>query len=215
MKLTNEQIENNYQMFIDLIKDNIKRDGITDLIDWLNSKDTKFAPASTKYHLSCKGGLVQHSLHVYNRLHRLLETEYGENIPYSEETIVLVSLLHDISKVNFYTEQIRNVKEYRPDGSKTDSNGRFDWVEEKSYAVKDEQDRFIFGDHSTNSYYMLNTFIKLTYEEGLAILHHMGCMEVGSDGLKVKCASEAYKKSTLSLLLFEADMLATFVDEKE
>lgn len=202
VKLTEEQLDSNYNKFLELLKTNIKREGIERLIKWLENKDTKTAPASTKYHCSYEGGLIVHSLNVYNRLKKLIELEYGDKSPYSEETITLVALLHDISKIDFYEVQLRNVKE----------NGA--WVQKPFYAVKEEKDRLIFGSHSMNSFYMASKFFKLNYEEELAILHHMGGMDSTEDSLVIKNIAEAYKKSTLALLIQQADMAATFIDER-
>ena len=202
IKLTEEQLDTNYNKFINLIETNIKREGVERLIKWLNSKDTRVAPASTRYHNSFEGGLVLHSINVYERLKRLIKFEYGDESPYSEETIALVALLHDISKIDFYEVQMRNVKE----------NGV--WVQKPYFSVKDEQNRLIFGSHSMNSLYMVSKFFKLTYEEELAILHHMGGIDSTEDKFTPKNLAEAYKKSTLALLTQQADMLATFVDER-
>lgn len=201
--MTDIQIEDNYNRFINLIKDNIKRGGVDNLIKWLNSKNAKDAPASTRYHLSCRGGLIKHCLNVYERLNQFIELEYKDTeCPYTKETLTIVSLLHDISKVDFYEIQERNTK---------DENGN--WIKVPYYSVKDEDHRFIYGSHSMNSVYMLSKFINLTHEESLAILHHMGGMDTTEDKFTVKNISEAYKKSALALLLFFADMSATFRDE--
>ena len=198
------KIEENYNKFIELLKTNVKRDGIDLLIRWLNAKDTKIAPASTKYHLSYKGGLVEHCLNVYDRLKKLMKDEFGDDCPYSEETITLVALMHDISKINFYDIQERNTK---------DENGN--WIKVPFYQVKDEKDRLVFGGHAVNSYYMLSNFMKLSYEEALAIMHHMGGLDTTEDTITLRNISEAFKKSTLALFLHTADLMATFMDERE
>lgn len=198
-------IEKNFERYINLIKTKITRDskGVEQLVAYLKSKDTAKAPASTRYHLSVAGGLVAHSLNVYDRLNRLIAMEFPDNTcPYSEETIAIVALLHDISKVNFYEVQERNAK---------DASGN--WIKVPFYQVKDEDSRLIFGSHSMNSYYMVNTFIPLSYEESLAILYHMGGLDTTEDSLTAKNLSEAYKKSRLAMLLHFADMLSTFADE--
>ena len=216
MKLTDEVIEKNFNTFINLLESNVKRDGIDKLIAYIKSKDTKIAPASTRYHLSCKGGLIAHSLNVYHRLLKLMEMEYPDKeivaedgsktyertCPYSLSTITVVALLHDMSKINFYEIQERNTK---------DEKGN--WIKVPYYQVKDENSRLIFGSHSMNSYFMVNTFIKLDYEESLAILHHMGGIDSTEDTITCKNLSEAYKRSQLALFLHIADMLSTFSDE--
>lgn len=207
MIITDEQVEKNFNEYISLIQNNIKRDGVDRLIKWLENKDTKIAPASTRYHLSCKGGLVAHSLFVYKRLKQLLDMEYKlqdntTTCPYTDETIAIVALLHDISKVDFYEVQERNTK---------DENGN--WIKVPVYQVKPDDKRFTFGSHAMNSVYMLSKFINLSYEESLAILHHMGGLDTTEDTLNCRNISEAYIKSPLALFLHFADELATFKDE--
>ena len=198
------KVEENYKTFINLLETNVKRDGIELLIKWLNAKDTKIAPASTRYHLSYKGGLVEHCLNVYDRLKKLMKDEFGDKCPYSDETITLVSLMHDLSKVNFYEIQERNTK---------DESGN--WIKVPFYQVKDEKDRLVFGGHAVNSYYMLSNFMKLSYEESLAIMHHMGGLDTTEDTITMRNIAEAFKKSTLALFLHQADLMATFMDERE
>ena len=49
----------------------INRDGVSDLLDYLNNSDFFEAPASAKYHNCFEGGLCSHSLHVYDNLLKL------------------------------------------------------------------------------------------------------------------------------------------------
>ena len=106
--MCNIDIEKNYELFKSYLTTFIKRDGIDKFIEWLDNSDAKVAPASTKYHLSCEGGGVQHALNVFNRLISLIQLEYGDNeCPYSKETIALVALCHDVSKFNFYDIKYR------------------------------------------------------------------------------------------------------------
>jgi hypothetical protein len=201
--LTEEQVEKNYEEFIKTLNENIKREGIDKLVAWLNAKDTKVAPASAKYHCSYKGGLVEHSLNTFKRLLRLIELEYGADCPYSSETLAIVGLLLDISKVGYYEIAERNAK---------DENGN--WVKVPFYQAKDASVRLTFGSHSMNSLYMVSKFLTLNYEEELALLYHMGGFDASDDTISVKNISTAFAKSPLALLLHQADAQATFLDEK-
>ena len=97
--------------FIQLYQSFVKRPGADKLLAWLETTDFFEAPASTRFHLSCPGGLVEHSIHVYHRLHDLYvsERQRAEDQPFiellngEEETIAICALLHDICKANFYT----------------------------------------------------------------------------------------------------------------
>ena len=139
-------IEKNYRLYKKYLISYIKRDGIENFIKWLDTTDAWVAPASTKYHLCTKGGLIQHSLNVFNRMIRLITEEWGdiENCPYSKETIALVSLLHDVSKINFYDVYLKTVK---------DEHGQ--WIQVPTYTVREENDRLVFGTHEENSVYIL------------------------------------------------------------
>lgn len=199
-------VEKNYAKFKKYIQNYIKREGVNEFLEWLDSSDMRVAPASTKYHMSCEGGLCAHSLNVFYRLIKLIQAEYpeGTECPYSQESIALVALLHDLAKVNYYTISEKNVK-----------NAQGQWEKVPYYTVKDTNDRLIFGSHSMNGYYLASKFFKLTYDEELAILHHMGGLDTTEDTITLKNTIDAYKKSTLALLLHQADMLATCIDELE
>lgn len=197
------KINENYGKFMKYIKEYIKRDGIDRLITYLEHTDFKIAPASSKYHMSVEGGLVQHSLNVFMRMIQLIQTEYGdfEHCPYTKETIALVSLLHDIAKVNFYKIIFKNVK--------NDETGV--WEKVQSYGQRDEDERFNFSSHEENCLYMLSKFFKLSYEEELAVRFHMGHTEYTN----IYDAYGAYKRSPLALMLHIADIQATYLDESE
>lgn len=202
--LDNNQIEKNFERFVNLLDSNIKRDGIDKLIAWLKSKDTKIAPASAKYHLAVPGGLVSHLLNTYDRLEKLIKLQYPTDCPYSEETVTLVALLHDISKVGLYEVKEKNTK---------DESGN--WIKVPYYQTKEFENRLVvFGSRSMNSLYMINKFMKLSYQEELAILYCMGGFDVSEDTLSVKNVSEAFLKSPLALLLHQADAQATYLDDK-
>lgn len=196
-----KDLNRNYRLYKKYLKAYIKRDGLDNFIKWLDITDAYSAPASTKYHLSEPGGLIQHSLNVFNRLIRLINEEYGDNCPYNKETIAFVALLHDVSKINFYEVYNRNVK---------NSSGQ--WEQVPTYGVREEDNRLVFGIHEENSVYILNQFFKLSYEEALAIRWHGGCGTSNDPSSQGKMM-EAYKVSTLSLLLHIADMQATCIDE--
>lgn len=213
--LTDIQIENNKKEFITLIK-KITREGalINELLQKLENSDFYVAPASTQYHASYKGGLCQHSLNVYKQLKKLIEVEYprfkiddqGERYavdnykaPYSDETLIIVALLHDLSKMNFYEVSTRNVK---------DENGQ--WIQVPFIKVREVYERFTYSHHGANSEYMIGRFIPLTFDESRAIIHHMGWADEHATTYLI---SEVFEKCKLALYLHTADLLATYIDE--
>ena len=59
------------EIFEQIVADNIKRDGIKDLMEFIRNSDFYEAPGSTKYHDAEYGGLVNHSIEVYDNLFKL------------------------------------------------------------------------------------------------------------------------------------------------
>ena len=95
------------ETFIQIYQEHIHRRGADQLLAWLQSDASDFftAPSSTRYHGSYEGGLVEHSLNVYHCLVDYLarpRTKELYGMDYSDETVALVALMHDICKVNFY-----------------------------------------------------------------------------------------------------------------
>jgi hypothetical protein len=149
------------ERFIEIYTQNITREGSDKLLDFLlNGSDFFTAPASTRYHGAHEGGLVEHSLNVYDCLKDMMERlkeRYG--IEYPEESIAIAGLLHDVCKVNFYKTSYRNVK---------DETGR--WQSVPYYTI---EDTLPYG-HGEKSAYIVSAYIRLTRDEAFAIRYHMG-----------------------------------------
>ena len=167
----------------------INRPGMSDLMEFLEKSDYYKAPASTKYHGAYEKGLMEHSYKVYEILKEKVEFH---KLEVSEETLIIVTLLHDLCKVNFYKVDYRNAK-----------NAKGEWEKVPYYTI---EDTIPYG-HGEKSVMMLTEYIKLTNEEKYAIRWHMGFSEpkevYGTLG-------QAFKKYPLALLLHEADMEATY-----
>lgn len=181
--------------FLEIARTNIKRDGIEDLLTWvINETDLFIAPASTKYHGACEFGLVTHSINVQKCLLRLCE----KMDIIGKESIAIVSLFHDLCKVNFYKIEMRNAK---IDGK---------WEQVPYYTVEDQ---FPMG-HGEKSLYLVNKFLKLSDDEALAIRWHMGGFDESVKGGSY-AGGNAYNKSKLAVMLHMADMMATYLLENE
>ena len=168
-----------------------KRQGIKDLVAWLEGTDFIYAPASTRYHSAHQGGLLEHSLNVYYELIRQQDVIKLLNIP--QDTLIITALLHDICKVNYYKQDVRNVKK----------NGT--WVQEPYYTV---DDYFPVG-HGEKSIIVAQEFIKLNDIEVAMIRGHMGGF-VSDPYFNV---SALYNKYPEALVLHMADMRATYLVE--
>jgi hypothetical protein len=83
---------------IELLK-STNREGIDELISWLESSGFFQSPASTKYHGCFSGGLLKHSMNVYDLLVNFND-QIKLNIP--QDSMIIASLLHDVCKVGAY-----------------------------------------------------------------------------------------------------------------
>ena len=222
----------NKEFYQSLLRQYVGGQKVEDLLNMLDRTDFYTAPASVKYHCNFDGGLLQHTLNVYDSLIRLIEMKdiitptqkfgllekvrEGKEITDSEKeeldeiikkllnsnkvtfaSIVKVALGHDFHKINYYKKYTKNVK---------DDNGK--WVQQEAWGYRD--DPFTLGEDGTNSWYIMNSVMPLTYEEIAAIENHMGS---GRAGHWLEGASGCWKKSNLAILLHLADMYATFVME--
>lgn len=186
------------QQFIKIYNEFVKRDGASALLDYLNRTDFFTAPASARFHMAEVGGLCQHSLNVYNRLLAAVKADFGDDYQkvYSDETLAICGLLHDLCKVNYYVVEMRNVKE---------ESG---WVKRPFFKV---EEKFPYG-HGEKSVFIATQYIKLTPEEAMAINWHMGGFDDRVRGGSY-ALSEAMGKYKLLLYLHVADLQATYLDE--
>ncbi|MCQ2913680.1 MAG: hypothetical protein MJ247_00605 [Alphaproteobacteria bacterium] len=190
--LDTETMYNNKNEALALLNE-IKRDGINKLIEYLNNSDYFTAPSSVRNHLNCYGGLCQHSLNVFHTFENLL-SQYKIECP--RETIIICGLLHDLCKVDLY----KPIEKF-----KKDANNQ--WVKYDSW---DYDDQFPAG-HSEKSVFRLMQFIKLTKDEILAINSHMGAFD---SRINDPNFSNVFKISPIAVLLHCADFISANILEK-
>ena len=188
------------ERFIEIYNKYIKREGAQKLLDYLLNSDFFTAPASARFHSSYEGGLVDHSVNVYDCLTSYLNSPRTIDIigtQYSDESIAIVSLLHDLCKIDVYKKGFRNVK---------DEKGAWQRVDTFEY-----DDRLPYG-HGEKSVYIISGYMRLTREEAFAIRYHMGYSST-EDPRNVSAAFEMFP---LAFALSTADSEATyFVETKD
>lgn len=195
--------------FEDLLR-SVDRQGVDKLIEFIRQTDFYSAPASTRYHSCHEGGLLEHTLNVYDCL-KAKENScvWGDIIKDAgEETVILTSLLHDLCKANYYVVDYRNKKVYSENGSKSDNKGRYDWESVPSYTV---EDKYPYG-HGEKSVMMIESFVRLKPVEKYAIRWHMGFTEPKENW---NYLTHSIQMHHFVLALHEADIEATYLLEKE
>ena len=181
----------NKERFVALCK-STSREGMEGLLEWLEKSDFYTAPASSRFHGSYPGGLLEHSLNVYDELLRLLKA-YPE-IEIGEDSAIICSLFHDLCKVDMYVPEKRFRKE----------NG--EWVSYDSYTI---DEKYCFGGHGSKSVYLAQHFISLLPVEAAAINCHMSSWEDGA----ARYVGKAFEKYPFAWLLHVADESATYIKE--
>ena len=152
---------------------------------WLSS------PASTKYHLNKEGGLLEHSVGVAETMLKLRETLTPE---ISEESCVIVGLLHDAGKIGMPG---------KPRYLKNDN----EWEIKKrgmTYKINPEE---VYMGLAARSLYLIAKYIPLSDSEAQAILYH--------DGQYVESNREvAHHEMPLTLLAHFADLWTAHILEE-
>lgn len=183
---------NNKERFVSILR-SVRRDGVDELLQWLDQTDFYTAPASSRYHGSYEGGLLEHSLNVYDELVRLLNTYSGMIGNIDSDSVAISALLHDLCKANMYIKEKRNRK-----------NEFGQWESYDAYTIKED---FCFGGHGSKSVYIASRFIRLSPDEATAINCHMGAWDGNKD------VNRAYEACPLAWLLHVADEAATYIKE--
>jgi len=170
----------------------VKRNGISDLIQWLESTDYFVAPASASYHGNFEGGLIDHSYKVFKILEKLNEV-FKRNIP--KDSIIIMGLLHDVCKINFYKKEKRNKK----------VEGK--WTTVDGFGISEKEP---LG-HGAKSVILLNRHIELTELEMYSIMWHMGIPDGYGDRQSFNNAMSLYPNS---ILLHNADFMSSVIYEQ-
>ena len=197
------------QHFKDLFLASVHRDGAEELLERLENETDFFeAPAGAKHHGAFPGGLVIHSLHVYYRLREITIRDLTkEDSPghatlseQEEETVAILGLLHDVCKAGVY-----HIERKRRRNQETGV-----WEDYLGYTFRDP---LPLG-HGEKSLYLIRRHMDLEPEEAMAIRWHMGAYDSAVKG-GARDMGAALEMSPWVWRLQEADMCATFVDERE
>lgn len=166
------------------------------VLEYLKGSDYFIAPSSTRFHSSFEGGLLVHSLNVvYYLLYLTDKLQLKWERP---ESPIIIGLLHDLCKTNFYNVEYKNAK-----------NEKGELIKVPYYTIKDLNPIGVHGDKSVMLIQKLG--FKLTDEELYCIRFHMGAYE----GKEVfSSLGEAKKKYPNILYTCLADELATIWEDE-
>ena len=169
-----------------------RKEQVMKFIDFLE-KNTAWltAPASTRYHLNEKHGLLKHSVGVVETLLKLREILAPQ---ISKESCVIAGLFHDLGKIGTFE---------KPNYLENDNEWEIKKLDKK---YKNNPDLVYMG-IAQRSLWLVSQHIRLTDEEAQAILYH--------DGQYIDSNKEvAHKECLLTLLLTFADTWHTAAVEE-
>lgn len=182
------------------------RKGVEDVLRKLYNEHNFFrAPASSAFHLNEEGGLVQHSLNVYDAAMKIramvLESKPELTERLSEDSIAIAALLHDVCKSDIY--QLK-------DKFRKDANGR--WETYQGYDV--DYSRFPMGHGEKSVIMLLQMGLDLTEDEMMAIRWHMAAWDLAFQSNEEKSSlNAAREKCPLLTVLQASDGLAAGIME--
>ena len=190
-----EKVLDNKQYVVGMLK-NTGREGMDDLIEYMEDCGFFSAPCSGSYHLSCEFGLVHHTRHVMEIAEKLgVSLLGGAEYNKIQDSVIIAAALHDLGKMGQF-EKPNYVKNILKDGNK---------VGKKPFKTNPD---LLYVDHEIRSVAIASMFIDLTEEEQFAILYHNGMY----GPLKYSLQG---KETPLYMIIHWADMWATNVLEKE
>ena len=191
----------NKQTFLDLLS-STGREGIDRIIEKLEALGYFEAPASSRFHLAKKGGLMVHSLNVYEAAVSIRDQvikkrpELEDLLPM--DSVIICSLLHDVCKTDIYKEGIVNRK--NADGF---------WEKYLGFQV-DYTAGLPIGHGEKSVILLLSWGLTLSQDEMLAIRWHMSAWDIPFQSAELKeSLTAARAKTPLVALIQSADGVST------
>lgn len=181
-----------YKKEIESLLRSTKREGIEDLLDYMEKSGFYSAPASTKYHGAHEGALAKHSFNVCVAAIELAEAWRVDKS--FTNSIIICALLHDLGKAGQFNKPlyVENILK----------KGR---SEAQPYKTNDD---LMTLDHEIVSVIEASKYIDLTEDEQRAIAWHNGLYGT----FKYQIAG---KETPLYMIIHFADMWASRVLESK
>lgn len=161
-----------------------------------NETDYLSSPASTRYHLCRKQGLLEHSVNVAETMLKFREAVAPD---IDEESCIITALIHDLGKAGMPG------KPQYLENEPTPKQKQYGFPATIPYRINDE---LIYLSVPVRSLYLALPHITLSESEVQAVMYHDG--QYVDDNKSV-----ATKETPLLLLLQYADTWSTFVIEKD
>ena len=197
-------MEEKKKLFIELLR-STNAQGIEEVIKYLEGSGFYKAPASTNFHLNYEGGLIEHSMNVYNMAMAMREPivsmkpEMEARLP--QKSIIIAALLHDVCKATIY----KKTKKWKIEGG---------WKPELVETYTTDYSKMPFGHGEKSVIILLDLGLKMTVDEMVAIRWHMGAWDLAFQSYEAKNnINESAKRYPLLALIQAADGIASHIIE--
>ncbi len=181
------------------------RGGVENVLAKLDALGFYEAPASTRFHGAHPGGLLQHSLNVYDEAMVIREVQLrlnpniGARLPL--DSIAITALLHDVCKAEIYKLQ-----------QKWKKNVSGQWESYNGYAV--DYSTFPLGHGEKSVIRLLRYGLEMTDDEIMAIRWHMSGFDLAFQSPEIRANyGAASDMCPLLAVLRAADGLASHILE--
>jgi hypothetical protein len=207
MKLTAEQIQDNWNVFLGLIEEHISSPRKEKLLDFYNQYADRimFMPAAHKkeYHNAFPGGYVEHVIRVVNcslKQHQLWADEGVDTSTYTIEELVFAAINHDLGKMGDEENEA-----YIP---QTDQ-----WRKDKLGEDYTFNDKIAFASVPDRGLYLLQAHnIQYTFNEMIGIQTHDGLYDEANKKYFTGFTPEVKPRTSLPYILHFADMMAARIE---
>lgn len=213
-------VAQNKQKFIEIFKGEIHREGADRLLEWLEKSDFFTMPFTGAYTLSCEGGACLHALNSFRAMSEMVakyrdrdpnflltdlspdatEEEKAAAIADVDQSVAIISLLHDVCNANCWHLATKNVKNEQTQK----------WEAVPYYRYDDD---FIYG-HGSKSVFIITQFMQLYVEEAQAIRFHMQGKEIPYGTTIEELYYDVYRDNALAAVAGAAINEATLVSDK-
>ena len=192
----------NRERFVALLQATGRR-GVENVLAELDKWGFYAAPASTRFHGSSPGGMLEHSLTVYDEAVAVreaqlkLKPDVAASLPL--DSIAIVALLHDVCKAEVYRSEEKRRK-----------NAAGQWESYAGYGV--DYSRFPLGHGEKSVIQLLRWGLDMTDDEIMAIRWHMSGYDLAFQSPESRANyGVAADKCPLLAVLRAADGLASHI----
>ena len=212
-QLTEQQIVDNWNKLIQLIKDtfpedypNDRREKLLNMYHYFEDR-MSVAPASGKahYHNAMVGGYVEHVLHVTDcalRIKKLWESN-GAMINFTDQELIFAAVHHDLGKVGDLNQDY-----YIPQDS--------EWHRKNRGEIFKHNPKLQYMSVTDRAIFILNHFgISMTEWEYIGLRLTDGLYEEANKTYYMSYNPDWSLKSNIAYILHQADMMATHIEYDE